>query len=57
MAVIRVNHLEHSNQSNYLHELTFEELNLTLGGWLVLIPMAWIGYSVGKEAKTNWFAD
>ena len=27
----------------------------TLG--VVLILAAWIGYSIGKEAKTNWFSE
>ena len=24
--------------------------------WLVVILVTWIGYQIGKEAKTNWFS-
>lgn len=24
--------------------------------WVMLLWIAWIGYEVGKEAKTNWFS-
>ena len=25
--------------------------------WLLVILVMWIGYQVGKEAKTNWFSN
>lgn len=61
MAVIRISNLNvdefgnSSNESSPVKELTSRELNATVGGWLVIIPIAWVAYSVGKEAKTNWF--
>jgi hypothetical protein len=25
--------------------------------WLVILWSLWIGYQIGKEAKTNWFSE
>ena len=25
--------------------------------WIMLIWIAWTGYEIGKEAKTNWFSN
>lgn len=39
-------------------DLSSDEVNLARGGglWWGVAGIAWLGYEIGKEAKTNWFA-
>ena len=55
MSSIKILDLE-KNNSSYLSEISSDELELTRGGWfLVVVGAAWLGYEIAKEAKTNWF--
>lgn len=48
---------ENTVDSSYLKTLSSEEQSIAKGGafWFVLLGAAWLGYEIGKEAKTNWF--
>ncbi|NES91860.1 hypothetical protein [Okeania sp. SIO2B9] len=63
MATISIKDLENenynslSNEVSYLQDLTHNEVNAIQGGafWVAVVGAAWLGYSIAKEAKTNWF--
>ena len=63
MAAITIKDLENENYNglsteiSYIQDLTHNEVNAIQGGvfWVAVVGAAWLGYSIAKEAKTNWF--
>ncbi|NCR18726.1 MAG: hypothetical protein GPJ22_16330 [Microcystis aeruginosa LL13-03] len=46
-----------NDQLGQIIDLTNDETDLTKGGvfWFAVVGAVWLGYEIGKEAKTNWF--